>query len=363
AEPSGATSLSYQPDSVCQIRHAVAAEATRPSDQRTDPGDKPLTYASHLSGICERQVRDPRPTRKLGPRTPKRLEPICGLCHTSWGGGTFRLNLTTWRRQVNTLRGDEPRANSGPTPGVSGHRHRDGRLSAALPTPAPSATAAATSGSMSAALVPSPSAISPAVADPSDCPTMRLEPSIVMTVVSRPAGLCAAPKLYCVTSVGPTPMPTRPSATAMAGTDPAVATSTLPATMIPAKTSHRHRGVNRAGRIDTASARTADPMPITPYITPALSPSPLSVMNDVNDVSVVPKNTPTPSMPTTITRIRARKSSRTGDAGRPLSSRAALRLPVGCSANAHTKPRARTAAATSDAHGAMSEEIGRAPRR
>ena len=76
-------------------------------------------------------------------------------------------------------------------------------------------------------------------------------------------------------------------------------------------------------------------------------------MNAVSEVSMAPKNTPTPSMPTTTISSRGRNSSETREVARPSTPRCVdTCAAVGCSAKAPTNTRMSTAAITSGIHGA-----------
>ena len=74
-------------------------------------------------------------------------------------------------------------------------------------------------------------------------------------------------------------------------------------------------------------------------------------MNAVSDVSVEPKNAPTPNTATTSISMRGRSSSRAG-AIAPRSDATGTTRPVGCSANAVTKMKLSAAAAAIGAQGA-----------
>src|SRR5690606_32560605 len=119
AEPSGATSLSYQPDSVCQIRHAVAAEATRPSDQRTDPGDKPQSYRLEPESELRSQALRARAPRGNPDRRHTVLSNLFVDCVARPGVGNLPAQphrLAATREYITRMR---CRRQTRPSPGVS----------------------------------------------------------------------------------------------------------------------------------------------------------------------------------------------------------------------------------------------------
>ncbi|GAA3529092.1 hypothetical protein GCM10022263_17110 [Nocardioides daeguensis] len=206
-------------------------------------------------------------------------------------------------------------------------------------------------GTNSATSVPTRSARLPVTAEASDWPTMTAEPRIVITVADRPTGLRSAPRLYWVTIVGPMPQPMSNSTPHIAATDETNGSNEAPTSIVAPKTSQRARSEKVAGNSATPRASAAEPIPITPYTRPAEAGSPWSAMNAVSEVSIEPKNSPTPKMPATTASSAGRAISRTGAGGVARSSAPAAARAEGCSAKAVTNTSVSRAAPATGAHG------------